>query len=159
MSWKQIAIARDSPSLIEASNPDPIAKPSGKLWIAKPMLTIIPVFNKLLFAALLPFLNLLSTNISQKIITIIPKIIPRITIGKLAISKASGINSKQIIAVISPDANDKIKLKNLFEVLFNFIPIIPPNVVPKVPKKRPIKVVFIIPSIYTTSCSYKFNNY
>ena len=81
--------------------------------------------------------------------------IPSTTIDKSDIASASGISSKHIIAVISPEANDNIKLKNLFDVLFNFTPIIPPKVVPNVPKNRPIKVVFIISSIYTTSCSYK----
>lgn len=174
-----MAIARDIPSLSEASNPEPIANPSGKLCIANPILTIIPVFNSLFFScknlssffnflfSILLFmislfftlfiiiklstslpllLNFLSTSISHIIIITIPTIIPKITIGRLAISKASGINSKQIIAVIRPDANDNIKLKNLFEVLFNFTPIIPPRVVPNVPKNSPIKVVFIIAS-------------
>ena len=47
ISCRHIARASEYPNLIDASNPDPIAKPSGKLWIAKPILTIIPVFNKL----------------------------------------------------------------------------------------------------------------
>ena len=72
---------------------------------------------------------------------IIPKIIPASTFIILAISIASGIKSKQIIASISPEAKAKIKLKNLLEVLLKQIPIIPPIVVPKVPKNNPINVV------------------
>lgn len=79
---------------------------------------------------------------SQIIITIIPNKIPAITLNILAISIASGIKSKQIIASINPDANAKMKLKNLFDVFLKLIPIIPPIVVPKVPKNRPINVVF-----------------
>jgi len=37
---------------------------------------------------------------------------------------------------------DKIKLKNLFDVFLKHIPIIPPKVVPNVPKNKPINVVF-----------------
>ncbi len=70
------------PSFNDASNPDPIAKPSGKICIAKPVDTIIPV------------------------------------------------------------ANDKIKLKNLFEFFFITIPKIPPIVVPNVPKNNPNNVIF-----------------
>lgn len=81
---------------------------------------------------------------SQKNITIIPSIIPKKAIDKLVNPKASGSKSKQTIAIISPDANAKIKLKNLLEVFLNFIPIIPPMVVPKVPKNKPINVVFKI---------------
>ena len=63
---------------------------------------------------------------------------------------ASGNKSKHTIASIRPDANDKIKLKNFFEGFLNFTPIIPPIVVPKVPKNNPIKVVFnILPKIKT----------
>ena len=42
---------------------------------------------------------------------------------------------------------DSIKLKNLFEFLFYFIPIIPPIVVPNVPKNKPNMVVFKISCI------------
>ena len=53
------------------------------------------------------------------------------------IPNASGIKSKHIIAVIKPDANDNMKLKNLFDVFLNVTPIIPPIVVPNVPKNNP----------------------
>ena len=43
--------------------------------------------------------------------------------------------------------NKKIKLKNLFDVFFIVHPIIPPTVVPIVPKNNPKIVVFIIFSI------------
>lgn len=85
--------------------------------------------------------NFFCTNISQTIIVIIPKIIPVSTLSILAISIASGIKSKQIIASIKPEAKAKIKLKNLLEVFLKQIPIIPPMVVPKVPKNNPINVV------------------
>lgn len=70
---------------MDAPNPEPIAKPSGKLWSAKPILTIIPVFNRVfLFDFNLKFwLNFLSTKISQKIIIPIPNIIPKNAVGKL----------------------------------------------------------------------------
>ena len=119
-----------------------IASPSGKLCIARPMLTIIPVFNRLLFVYCLFVLNFFSTSISHIIITITPTIIPINIFIIVLISNASGIKSKHIIAVIKPDANDNIKLKNLFEVFLNVTPIIPPIVVPNVPKNKPINVVF-----------------
>ena len=81
---------------------------------------------------------------SQNIIVAIPNIMPKKTVGILVSSKASGSKSKHTIAIISPDANDKIKLKNFLDGLLNFIPIIPPIVVPNVPKDNPIKVVFMI---------------
>ena len=56
--------------------------------------------------------------------------------------KASGIKSKHTIEIISPDANAKTKLKNFFDVFLKVTPIIPPIVVPNVPKKSPINVVF-----------------
>ena len=146
MSCKHIAIAKDKPNFIDAPNPDPIANPSGKLCKAKPMLTTIPVFNMafLLFLNLLNLLNFLSTNKSHIIIIIIPKNIPKNTADKFVKLKASGNKSKHTIANISPDANAKIKLKNFLDVFFNFTPITPPIVVPKVPKNNPIKVVFNI---------------
>lgn len=67
-------------------------------------------------------LNFLSTAMSHPIITIIPKITPNITLYIDESSNASGIKSKQTTAIISPDANDKTKLKNLFEFLFEKIP-------------------------------------
>lgn len=79
---------------------------------------------------------------SHTIIIIIPIIIPNITVDIFAISIASGINSKQTIATMSPDANDSTKLKNLLEVFLNLAPIIPPIVVPNVPKNNPTNVVF-----------------
>ena len=80
-----------------------------------------------------------SLNKKQKIIAIIPKITPIITSNMLLISKASGIKSKHMTASISPDAKANIKLKNLFEFLLENIPIIPPIVVPIVPKNKPNK--------------------
>ena len=65
----------------------------------------------------------------------------------MCIRDSSGTNSKHIIAVIKPDANDNMKLRKLLELFFNLTPIIPPNVVPNVPKNRPSKVVFIIVSM------------
>ena len=50
-SCKHIAIASDNPKEVDESNPEPIAKPSGMLWSASPILTIIPVFNNPLFLA------------------------------------------------------------------------------------------------------------
>jgi len=122
-----------------------IANPSGKLCIARPILTIIPVFNKdLLPVYFLLSENFFSTSKSHIIITITPNITPiKIFIIEL-ISRASGISSKHIIAVIKPDAKDSIKLKNLLLVFLKEVPIIPPSVVPNVPKNKPTKVVFKI---------------
>ena len=72
---------------------------------------------------------------------------PNNTAKILDISNASGIKSKQIIAIIRPEAKDKINPKNLFELFLMFTPIIPPIVVPNVPKKVPIRNVFNIFSI------------
>ena len=52
---------------------------------------------------------------------------------------ASDIQSNES-QVQNNDANDKTKLRNLFVVFFNDTPIIPPIVVPNVPKNKPIKV-------------------
>lgn len=142
ISCKHIAIASEYPNVIDAPNPEPIANPSGKLCSANPILTIIPVFNKL-FVLFLLLLNFFSTNMSHISITIIPAIIPIITFIILAISIASGIRSKHTIASINPDANANIKLRNFFDVFLKQIPIIPPIVVPNVPKNNPISVVFI----------------
>ncbi len=105
---------------------------------------MMPVFNKLflLFNIVLLFLNFFSTNKSQAIIHIIPKIIPNKILYILDISKASGISSKHTIDVINPDANDKIKPKNFLDCVFKNTPKIPPIVVPKVPKNNPNNVVF-----------------
>ena len=65
---------------------------------------------------------------------IIPNMIPKNEVGKFESPKASGMKSKQTMEIISPDANDRIKLKNFLEVFLNLIPIIPPMVVPNVPK-------------------------
>jgi len=124
-------------NVIDAPNPEPIANPSGKLCNAKPIPTIIPVFKSELLLLVWFFFTILS----QKIITITPNITPIIVLAIPDMLKASGIKSKQIIAVISPAANCNIKLKNLFEFLFHVTPIIPPSVVPKVPKNKPINVV------------------
>ena len=93
---------------------------------------------------LVDLLNFLSTNKSHIIIITIPKNIPKNAVGKFVKLNASGNKSKQTIASIRPDANAKIKLKNFFDGFLNFTPIIPPIVVPKVPKNKPIKVVFNI---------------
>ena len=140
----QIATANEYPNVREAPKPEPIANPSGKLCSAKPMLVTIPVLNKFLFVSVLELciLNFLSTITLQAIIHIIPKSIPITALGMDEIFNASGIKSKLNIAVINPDANESIKLKNLFDGFLNFIPIIPPRVVPNVPKKRPNNVTF-----------------
>lgn len=62
----------------------------------------------------------------------------------LLIPKASGIKLKHITDIIRPDANDSIKLRNLFEFFLITIPSIPPIVVPNVPKNKPSNVVFKI---------------
>ena len=54
--------------------------------------------------------------------------------------------------------NDKIKLKNLFDVFFIVHPIIPPTVVPIVPKNNPKIVVFIIFSINQAFFNLYFHN-
>ena len=46
---------------------------------------------------------------------IIPTTIPITTLGMALIPKASGIKSKHITAIINPEANASIKLKNLLE--------------------------------------------
>ena len=109
------------------------------------MLTMIPVFNKPLAAFFLIgfLLNLFCTRMSQIIIVRTPNIMPTNTFKMLAISIASGIKSKQIIASIKPEANARTKLKNLLEVFLKHTPIMPPIVVPKVPKNNPISVVLI----------------
>ena len=76
---------------------------------------------------------------------------PKIIRGIPDISNASGTKSKHTIEIIRPDANDKMKLKNLFDVFLKATPISPPMVVPNVPKNNPISVVFSkygIPSSY-----------
>jgi len=114
--------------------------------MAKPILIITPVLRRLLELRLNLelVLNFLSTSTSQKNIIRIPKTIPKKEIDKLLKEKASGSKSKHTIAIISPEAKAKIKLKNLLEGFLNLTPIIPPIVVPKVPKNKPINVVFKI---------------
>lgn len=63
-----------------------------------------------------------------------PIIVPIITLTILLIPNASGNKSKHITDIIRPDANANIKLKNLLECFLITTPIIPPNVVPNVPK-------------------------
>ena len=87
-------------------------------------------------------MNFLFTRISHAIIQITPKTTPITVLDMLVICMLSGIKSKHTIASISPDAKDNIKLKNLLEVFLMFTPIIPPIVVPNVPKNNPINVVF-----------------
>ena len=76
-------------------------------------------------------------------IHIIPKIIPKITLVTDDIFSASGIKSKLTIAVIKPAAKDNMKLRILFDGFFKKTPIIPPIVVPNVPKNSPNKVTLI----------------
>ena len=73
---------------------------------------------------------------SQPIIQATPKITPITVLDILVITILSGIKSKHTIESISPDANDNIKLKNLLDVFFIDTPIIPPIVVPNVPKNN-----------------------
>lgn len=143
-SCMQIATASEYPNVKDAPNPDPIANPSGKLCSANPILVIIPVLSNSLLVSVLEFLilNFLSTAILQIIIHIIPKTIPITAFGIEDIFSASGIRSKLNIAVIRPDANDNMKLRILSDGFLNFIPIIPPMVVPNVPKNNPINVTF-----------------
>lgn len=108
-----------------------ILSPSGRLCSASPIPTAIPVFSKLLC---LDF-SLFCTRISHITITIIPKIIPDITTPNSDMLSASGIRSKHTIDIINPDANERMKLKNLFETFLNFIPIIPPKSCAKSSKK------------------------
>ena len=126
-------------NFIDAPKPEPIASPSGKLCSAKPIPTIIPVLSN---EFLLLLTCLFFTALSQNIIIIIPNIRPKKLFTRPESFNASGIKSKQIIAIIRPAANCKIKLKNSFEVLLKVTPIIPPIVVPKVPKNKPTNVVF-----------------
>ena len=118
--------------------------PSGKLCSASPMLTIIPVFNNVseVFTFFMLVLNFFWTNTSHAIIHITPSKIPIIIKGIPDISKASGTKSKHTIDIINPEASDKIKLKNLLLLDSKVTPIIPPMVVPNVPKNNPISVVF-----------------
>lgn len=96
-------------------------------------------------------LNFVCTMLSQNIITATPNIIPKVTFIIFDISIASGIKSKQTIASINPDANANMKLKNLFVVFLKHTPIIPPIVVPNVPKNNPISVVFSKSSNFISS--------
>lgn len=78
---------------------------------------------------------------SQSIIIATPNNIPAIVVCTFDISIASGIRLKHTIDNIRPDANDSMKLINLFEFCFDIIPISPPIVVPTVPKNNPINDV------------------
>ena len=82
--------------------------------------------------------------LSQKNIVTTPKMVPISMIVILESLLASGNKSKQIIDSIRPDANDKIKLKILFEILFTDIPSSPPRSVPIDPKNNPFIVVLKI---------------
>ena len=67
ISCKHIAIAKLKPNFNEASKPEPIANPSGKLCIANPIETIIPVFsNSLLFLYFFFTIKFFCTITSQK---------------------------------------------------------------------------------------------
>ena len=119
--------------LFEASFCVPFfTQPSGRLCSASPIPTAIPVFNKLLFFDF----SLFCTKISHITITIIPKVIPDIMTPNPDILRASGIKSKHTIDIIKPDANERMKLKNLFETFFNLRPIIPPKCCAKGSKKQ-----------------------
>lgn len=52
-------------------------------------------------------------------------------------SSASGTRSKHTIAIIRPAANSNMKLRKRFEVFLKVTPIMPPTVVPNVPKNNP----------------------
>lgn len=54
------------------------------------------------------------------------------------------LGQNKLLPSLIRDANDSIKLKNLLDFLFITTPIIPPSVVPNVPKNSPNIVVFII---------------
>lgn len=110
-----------------------ILSPSGRLCSASPIPTAIPVFNKLFCF----ILSLFCTTISHAIIIIIPKITPIITTLNSDIFSASGIKSKHTIDIISPDANESIKLNTLLDVWLNFSPIIPPYSSSKCAKEKP----------------------
>ena len=73
-----------------------------------------------------------------------PAIIPIIVTPIPDTFAASGTSSKHTIDIISPAANDNMKLNNLFDGFFKFTPIIPPIVVPNVPKNKPSNDVFNI---------------
>lgn len=126
---------------MDASKLDPMANPSGKLCKASPMLTMMPVFNNL-FLLIPSCLFFLCTNASQNIIQNAPSNTPQIVPVTLLISILSGIKSKQTIESISPDASDKIKLKNRLDVSLKDTPMMPPIIVPNVPKNKPTSVVF-----------------
>jgi len=81
---------------------------------------------------------------------------PYKTLLILDISKASGISSKHTIAVIKPEAKDSMNPKNFFDFVFKNTPIIPPIVVPNVPKNNPNKVVFKISLIINNSFKTNF---
>ena len=148
ISCSAITKASEYPNFMEDSNPDPIASPSGKVCIANPIPTIIPVFSKELVAFFVVsfFLYNFFTQLSQNTIAITPANTPIKMLERFDTSNASGIKSKQIIALIKPAANWSIKLKNLFDGSLKVTPIIPPMVVPNVPKNNPSKVVLTISS-------------
>lgn len=112
-----------SRSFSEASKPEPMANPSGRLCSARPIPTANPVFNRL-FRFLVSFFW---TIMSQIIITIMPSVMPVMQVANSDIFSASGIRSKHTMDIISPDANERIKLRNFFDVFLNFTPIIPPQ--------------------------------
>ena len=101
MSWRAIAIASFKPREEDASNPEPIAKPSGKLWMARPAAIINPVLNN--ESVIFDFLCIdLTIILLQIIIMKIPNKIPKIQKEISIKFNDSGIKSKQIIAVIRP---------------------------------------------------------
>ena len=136
-SCRAMAIAREMPSLYEAPKPEPIASPSGKLCSARPIPTMIPVFrSEFVFPALF-WLNLFFTPLSHAIIIITPSIMPLNVTTRFESSSASGTRSKHTIAIIRPAANSNMKLRKRFEVFLKVTPIMPPTVVPNVPKNNP----------------------
>ena len=69
ISWKAITSARDKPTSADAEKPEPIANPSGKLWIAKPIPTKITVLIKALSKMVLDFLFIVEVCLENLLIT------------------------------------------------------------------------------------------
>ena len=110
-------------SFREASKPEPMARPSGRLCRANPIPTARPVFSRLFCF----FVSFFWTIMSQIIITIMPRVMPVMTVLNSDMFNASGIRSKHTMDIIKPDAKDRMKLRNFFDVFLNFTPIIPPQ--------------------------------
>lgn len=145
ISWIAIARHRENPSVGLLTKPEPIANPSGRLCIERPIKIIIPVLNKGDM-----FFSLLSTTRLIKYIKKEPINIPFMVKYKLAFKIDSGIKSKHIIDVISPAESSKIKLRIFFDLKFKKLPINPPSVVPIKPKNNPYNDAELIKDIYIT---------